>query len=437
MILVLKEIIKKKRFIHKLYIFLKLFISNLKSFIFRNYFYYLHKKKIKQLKSKEIIEVAFLISRISQWKCQSLYLQFKDNDRFQVTIYIVPDNDDVNNSEFYNELSMTYKILKKNGLNVVNGFNKNEDLNKVQNRIYKSDIIFFTRITKWDSKFGLQNFKNSLTCYVPYSIHVDKNDYLQLGQLFHQCLWSHYLPIKHFVELAKKIYPAKNCKLIGYPGFDPFIDQRCLIIDKSIKTWSNKKKKIIWAPHHSIEEGSHWPFFSTFLIYSKKMVNLLEKSYEELEICFKPHPGLKEKLYQHANWGKDKTEQYYNYWKNAKNGILHESIYHDNFLNADAMLLDSVSFITEFAFIEKPICFLTRNDKGDYRNFMNNAGLIVFDSIQKASSWEEAENFIDQIQNYENSVYNLKQKESFIKLGINKNQKSSDKVIANIISSIS
>ena len=167
------------------------------------------------------------------------------------------------------------------------------------------------------------------------------------------------------------------------------------------------------------------------------MVNLLEKSYEELEICFKPHPGLKEKLYQHANWGKDKTEQYYNYWKNAKNGILHESIYHDNFLNADAMLLDSVSFITEFAFIEKPICFLTRNDKGDYRNFMNNAGLIVFDSIQKASSWEEAENFIDQIQNYENSVYNLKQKESFIKLGINKNQKSSDKVIANIISSIS
>ena len=43
------------------------------------------------------------------------------------------------------------------------------------------------------------------------------------------------------------------------------------------------------------------------------MVNLLEKSYEELEICFKPHPGLKEKLYQHANWGKDKTEQYYNY----------------------------------------------------------------------------------------------------------------------------
>ena len=61
------------------------------------------------------------------------------------------------------------------------------------------------------------------------------------------------------------------------------------------------------------------------------------------------------------------------------------------------MLLDSVSFITEFAFTEKPICFLTRNDKGDYRNFMNNAGLIVFDSIQKASSWEEAENFIDQI----------------------------------------
>ena len=33
--------------------------------------------------------------------------------------------------------------------------------------------LFFSKQTEWGSKFGLKNFKKSLTCYVPYSIHVD------------------------------------------------------------------------------------------------------------------------------------------------------------------------------------------------------------------------------------------------------------------------
>ena len=190
----------------------------------------------------------------------------------------------------------TFKIFQENKIEAINGFDSKNNLEYIHNQIYNSDIIFFTRETEYGSKFGLQNFKNSLCCYVPYSFHIDKNDFLQLGKLFHQCLWRHYLPIKSFINLAKTIYPANNCKVVSYSGLDPYIDKKYLIIDKNIKTWKHHdKKKIIWAPHHSIEEGSNWPLFSTFLIYFEKMLNLLEDETNNLEICFKPHPSLKKK----------------------------------------------------------------------------------------------------------------------------------------------
>ena len=242
------------------------------------------------------------------------------------------------------------------------------------------------------------------------------------------------MPIKSFINLAKTIYPANNCKVVSYSGLDPYIDKKYLIIDKNIKTWKHHdKKKIIWAPHHSIEEGSNWPLFSTFLIYFEKMLNLLEDETNNLEICFKPHPSLK-KLYNHPNWGKYKTDKYYSYWLKNKNGILHESIYHDLFLTADAMILDSVSFMTEFSFIEKPICFLTRKDKGDYGKFLNVAGPIIFNSLNKASTWTEVEDFINQINNDE--IKNIqKEKRPFDEIGINKKDKSSEKIIKDIIES--
>lgn len=403
-----------------------------KSLIYRSYYYFLYKKKIKELKNKKKINVSFLISNITQWKYNSLYIKFKDNEKFIPTIYVVPDIHNINNPTSKIILNKTFDILKKDGANVINGFDKNKDLKNIYKKIYKSDIVFFSRVTEWGSKFSLERFKNSLTCYVPYSIHVDKNNFLQVGQLFYQCLWVHYLPIKKFLDTAKEIYPAKNCKILGYPGLDPFINKSSIIIDQSIKKWTGKKTKFIWAPHHTIEEDDDRPFFSTFLIYAQKMLELLNDTEDKIEICFKPHPGLKEKLYKHLSWGKYKTDEYYNNWSKSKNGILHESIYHDVFMSADAMLLDSISFMTEFSFIEKPICFLTRYKKQDYDKYFNNVGITIFNSLQKASSWNEIKNFVDQVEKNKTNKNILQQKNCFVNLEISKTKKSSDLIFDNI-----
>ena len=161
-------------------------------------------------------------------------------------------------------------------------------------------------------------------------------------------------------------------------------------------------------------------------------MQLLDAYNDELEICFKPHPALKQKLYDHSDWGKIKTDEYYERWLNTKNGILHESIYHDTFVLADAMILDSVGFMTEFSFLEKPICFLTRKDKGNYGKFLNKSGLIIFGTLQKASSWDEIINFIDQIRNNDLHKNKLKQQKCFNDLEVSKDIRSSDKIVDDI-----
>ena len=47
----------------------------------------------------------------------------------------------------------------------------------------------------------------------------------------------------------------------------------------------------------------------------------------KIDFCFKPHPGLKTKLYQHKDWGYKKTNDYFNYWSQGDNTILSQADY--------------------------------------------------------------------------------------------------------------
>ena len=372
---------------------LKALLHNIKATFYGFYFERKYKRNIRRIKLKKTIKVAFIVSSISQWKSQSIYSEFEKHNRYDPVVYVVPEN--TNEPDASSELYNTLRIFIENNVNAIDAFSSKHVISIEYKNIKKSDIVFFSRRTKWNGPLSLKKLVNCLNCYVPYSIHIDLNNQLQYGTLFHQCLWSHFLPCQDFYDIANQIYPAKNCHVKGYPGLDPFTDHELILKDKKSPEWGqNKNLKIIWAPHHSIEDGSGWPFFSTFLLYAQNMLNLLNQSNSKYEICFKPHPALKSKLFAHPAWGENKTIDYYEKWKISPNGHLHESIYHDLFLTADVMILDSVSFITEFASLKKPLCFLTRQDKGDYSKFFNLVGRNTFHKIDKADSWKSILSFI-------------------------------------------
>lgn len=391
-------------YIRKIYLSIKLFYDDLRAKFYRYHFKKKYIKKITELRKKQMIGVGFLVSNISQWKSQSIYLEFLKDPRYEVSIYIVNENAYEPNGK--KELYHALKVFMDNGINAIDGFSDVESVEQACQRIKTSDIVFYSRRPDWNGSLGLKKLTNSLTCYVPYSVHADLNHKLQYGTLFHQCLWKHYLPNEEFKKFAQSIYQAYNCEVFSYPGFDPFLDKNNLLIDFDAPKWNDSGGlRVIWAPHHTIEGGTSGPFFSTFLIYAKQMSELVCQS-GNLQICFKPHPGLKKKLYNHDEWGCKKTDEYYSFWQNATNGFLHESIYHDLFLTADAIILDSVSFITEFSSLGKPTCFLTRFDKGDYTNYFNKVGYNAYRTIYKAGTWEELINFLNGIANFGNEENN-------------------------------
>ena len=84
------------------------------------------------------------------------------------------------------------------------------------------------------------------------------------------------------------------------------------------------------------------------------------KSFPSRLIAFKPHPILKPKLYKHALWGKERTDAYYHCWETMENTQLEMSDYIDLFMTSDAMIFDSVSFMTEYLYTKKPALFLCR-----------------------------------------------------------------------------
>ena len=344
---------------------------------------------IKKIKLKKEISILFLTNHISQWKYQSLHKTFSLNTRYKCSVVLVPDEN------YEKNFNQSYEFNKKEfqnlDIDLVSSYDF--DLNNWidLNVKYKPDIVFFPRaLNKSKNKYSIHTFHKSLNCYVPYSLHIDNNDEIQCATYFHQLLWKQFLPFKDNMEIAKKNYNAKNVLITDYPGCDEF-----KIIKQRKSIWKNDNyKKVIWAPHHTIEFYNKKNYFSTFLEINQKMIDLSIKYRDTIDFCFKPHPGLKEKLLLNNKWGKEKTLNYFNFWKNSSNTILSESNYQNLFIESDALILDSISFTAEYLYLNKPLCFLSKSNF-DYDTSLNIIGIKIFNEIKKAYNIDEIIQFLE------------------------------------------
>lgn len=344
---------------------------------------------IKKLKSKKKINIIFLANHISQWKYDSLLNIYKIKNRYLAKVIYVPNT--IINNDYLDEYNFNRVEFKKIGIDLINPYNVKTKLWKNLNKFYLPDIVFYSRsLIKHKLKYKIFDFSNCLNVYVPYSIHTDNNGFLQCATFFHKLLWKQFLPFKENIAIAKKFYNSKNIFITDYLGCDIFKSKK-----NSNKVWKNKNnKKIIWAPHHTIEFSSKKNHFSTFLLFSEHMKKLTIKYKTSVDFCFKPHPILKKKLYSHQDWGIKKTNAYFNFWKNSKNTILSESMYQNLFIESNALILDSVSFMAEYLYLEKPYCFLVKKNY-NYTSSLNIIGKKIFKTLDKSNNIDTLTTFIN------------------------------------------
>ncbi len=147
-----------------------------------------------------------------------------------------------------------------------------------------------------------------------------------------------------------ELIKGKNVVLTGYAKMDNFA---------STKPVNKKRKKIIIAPHHTVNNFTVLPL-SNFLTYYNLILQL-PKRFPDIDFVFRPHPLLFPTLINTDLWTKKMVDDYLT--QIEANHIEYSSggDYFDLFANSDAIIHDCGSFLVEWLYTEKPCCFVARN----------------------------------------------------------------------------
>lgn len=363
--------------------------------------HYINKFRQSQLKAahllrnKQCLDVAFLLTIPSMWKLDPLFELMRENPRYHpfVVIYPYSSYKGYNENELRKMLEGAKCFIERKGYEYVVPFDEKKKIWMDIKKTHHPDIIFFTTPYKdVFPQYFIYHFQDSLTCYLPYaftSMDFYKANY---DLIFHNLVGLFFQETGIHRDLAKKYGHIKgeNAFVTGYPATEIYLD-KSYIPNNPWKTQSRNKKKLIYAPHHSIETDHN----STFFAYCDELLLLAEKYEEDIQIAFKPHPSLKIKLQK--IWGAKKTEAYYYKWASMKNTQLVTDGYEDLFLTSDALIHDCGSFTTEYLFTVKPVMYLCNDDDNKMTEKFNVFGKKSFEQHYRGHSIEDVKTFIQNV----------------------------------------
>lgn len=356
-------------------------------------------RQIERLKGKKI-KVAFVLYSASMWSCDGLYKLFENDSQFDPYVVVCKYSNE-SNTKTWPTFNMTAQFFGKKGIKYIE-VDDSQPKNKGWNALGNPDIVFY--LTPYHTLLPVgvnQGYLPAkvLTVYIPYSYMLIKAEEKYNAPAF-QYSWRHYCDSEIYRKLLldySGLY-MNNTFFVGYPKMDTFFEP-CLVND--IELWKLdegkdiKQKKIIFAPHHSLKDlkycSSH---FSTFDKNFRFILELAKKYRDDTAWIIKPHPNLKKTVLMAGLFATE--EEYYNYleqWDSLPNArVVQEGSYSDYFKTSDAMICDSVSFLAEYQFTEKPLLLLTRPEQE-----FNAFGTLIQEQLYKCpgDDFEEIERFLN------------------------------------------
>jgi len=354
---------------------------------------FLQKRALKKVRAKkEPLNVVFMVIHESVWKLDRLYWKMESSAKFHPTLVICPYVLQ-GKKTMKRDMDKAYSWYKERKYNVVYSFENNEWID-IKKRFQPQLVVFTNPHDLTETKYLPKSFIDTLSLYVPYGFPVSKymDYYAQYNQISHNTIWKIFTTN----QMDKQIFidnsdiKGRNVEVSGYPGSDDLMDKN--YIPKQVwKTQAKKKKKIIWAPHHSFEKDSpiRW---STFLVFADFMQNMAIKYSQEIQFSFRPHPLLKDKLYELDSWGKKRTDNFYDFWEISENTQSDMVSYTDLFLTSDAIIHDSGSFMAEYLYVNKPSLYLIADETLEER--FSPFGIMALNAYEHGKKEKDIEEFI-------------------------------------------
>lgn len=143
------------------------------------------------------------------------------------------------------------------------------------------------------------------------------------------------------------------------------------------------------------------------------MIELAIKYQDKIEIAFKPHPVLYDRLIE--KWGESKAYEYYAQWENMSNTFICKGMYFELFAFSDGMIHDSCSFVGEYLFVNKPVMYVCRN-KDIPEGINNEFGIACFEQHYHGYGINDIEKFINMLLNKKDPM--LDKRTEFVKANL-------------------
>lgn len=356
-----------------------------------------HRKALEKLRKKGHVKVkvAFFLTHSSVWKYEGVYRLMEQDPRFEPIVIVCPVVN-YGRKNMLMEMEKAFKMFVEQGYNVIRAYDENNDSYLDVKKEIAPDIIFYTNPYKGliDDRYYITRFKDILTCYVNYSYSVSINEKAIYDTILANTVWRFFLEndiiYQGFCNQSRN--KAYNGIVSGYPGVED-LEYETRNDGHIWKLRGKEIKRIIWAPHHTIEEKETLNY-SNFLDFSETMLKIAEQRKDQIQISFKPHPLLKVKLYNHKNWGKEKTDFYYKKWATGENTQLDTDLYIDLFNSSDALIHDCGSFIAEYLHCGKPALFIfNKKSKEQFNEF----GQLALNQHYHAVNEYQITEFIDNV----------------------------------------
>ena len=363
-------------------------------------------QRIRSLSKNSKISIVFLLHFKTSFY-DSLIELMNESPHFNPTIVLFPmysNNEPLFNEYQREEYYENYDYFKSKGFNVIKGFDEESGMLLDLDFELKPHVLFYA--THWQQNYPKQYQINNISpdillCYISYGFRIPDTPQILFNNLLHNKAWKVFCETKIHKELASKYSDTGSSNVIytGYPKLDPLIDNT---YKKSSKVWkyNDLPIKIIWAPHHSIHENleeNKYPF-STFQRNYNFFYDYASEN-SKIEWILKPHPILSHHSFKNLKNNEkhsfESFEDYYECWDNLKNvSIYLEGDYLNMFANSNAMITDSVSFLAEYLYVDKPGLLLTRSEQ----NFNDFGEIIVNGWYQiEGTDFEGINDFIQNV----------------------------------------
>ena len=367
------------------------FVENLRISVYLRCVTYSFRRKLflRGVKRKDCIKVVFFASNLSMWRYQHLYELMSKHNHFKVYIFLSPfltyseqeQNKDINELKaFFDSKQMNY--FEQNTCDIESDINP--------------DILFYPQFyfDVLAHNIDAKKFRNRLLCAYPYGF-PDIYASWAYNNPFHNVAWKIFYPTQSNLNEAKQLAlnKGRNVVITGYPNADEFLSSQ------TSDVWKKQiahKKRIVWAPHFTIEKKCSPILSSTFLTFSTFMQEIAKIYSDKIQFAFKPHPRLQTELYKHKEWGKEKADEYYDWWANQEYTQLETGNFIDLFKSSDALIHDSSSFSIEYFYTKKPAMYLARNLEEIIKT-KNEVGKAALDIHYIGKTENDIINFIDNV----------------------------------------